>query len=252
MDIHKPKPWIGFREFLKEYVIIVVGVLTALAAEQGVEWLHWRHVAAQVQGRLAADIGQDLVNAAEWLAIRPCFEGRVAELASALQRPDPMWTSKAIDWTPVDMRVNTRPDLGRALPLVMVAPGRNWVSVTWDSALSNGALSHMPAGHVDLYARLFRDVESARQGQLASAAAEFQLVPLGFDRPLSPAERTAFLGRLAEVESEHRLMYGMSRHILITAQGLGLAPRPSELAERIAQARQQRGDCVSDLKLPLV
>ena len=30
MDIHKPKPWHGFREFLKEYAIIVVGVLTAL------------------------------------------------------------------------------------------------------------------------------------------------------------------------------------------------------------------------------
>ena len=43
MDIHKPKPWHGWREFLKEYVIIVVGVLTALAAEQAVEWLHWRH-----------------------------------------------------------------------------------------------------------------------------------------------------------------------------------------------------------------
>ena len=42
MDIHKPKPWHGVREFLKEYVIIVVGVLTALAAEQGVEWLRWQ------------------------------------------------------------------------------------------------------------------------------------------------------------------------------------------------------------------
>ena len=34
MEIHKPKPWHGFREFLKEYLIIVVGVLTALAGEQ--------------------------------------------------------------------------------------------------------------------------------------------------------------------------------------------------------------------------
>jgi hypothetical protein len=29
-------------EFLKEYAIIVIGVLTALAAEQAVEWLHWQ------------------------------------------------------------------------------------------------------------------------------------------------------------------------------------------------------------------
>jgi hypothetical protein len=42
MDIHKPKPWHGVREFLKEYLIIVVGVLTALAGEQAVEWAHNR------------------------------------------------------------------------------------------------------------------------------------------------------------------------------------------------------------------
>ena len=30
MDIHKPKPWHGVREFLKEYLIIVVGAQTAL------------------------------------------------------------------------------------------------------------------------------------------------------------------------------------------------------------------------------
>jgi hypothetical protein len=43
MDIHKPKPWRGLREFLKEYLIIVVGVLTALAGEQIVESVH-RHI----------------------------------------------------------------------------------------------------------------------------------------------------------------------------------------------------------------
>jgi hypothetical protein len=42
MDIHKPKPWRSAREFLKEYLIIVVGVLTALAGEQTVESVH-RH-----------------------------------------------------------------------------------------------------------------------------------------------------------------------------------------------------------------
>jgi hypothetical protein len=30
MDIHKPKPIHNWREFLKEYAIIVLGVLTAL------------------------------------------------------------------------------------------------------------------------------------------------------------------------------------------------------------------------------
>src|SRR5579864_6640258 len=55
MDIHKPKPWHGVREFLKEYVIIVVGVLTALGAEQGVEWLHWRQVTADAREVIILD-----------------------------------------------------------------------------------------------------------------------------------------------------------------------------------------------------
>jgi hypothetical protein len=56
LDIHKPKPWHGLREFLKEYVIIVVGVLTALAFEQGVEWLHWRHVTEVTEEHLRGGV----------------------------------------------------------------------------------------------------------------------------------------------------------------------------------------------------
>lgn len=44
MEIHKPKPWHTVREFLKEYAIIVLSVITALAAEQAVEWLNWQHL----------------------------------------------------------------------------------------------------------------------------------------------------------------------------------------------------------------
>jgi len=36
MEFHKPKPIHIWHEFLKEYAIIVIGVLTALAAEQAV------------------------------------------------------------------------------------------------------------------------------------------------------------------------------------------------------------------------
>lgn len=41
MEVEKTGPWHGFRAFLKEYAIIVVGVLTALAAGQSVE--AWHH-----------------------------------------------------------------------------------------------------------------------------------------------------------------------------------------------------------------
>ena len=42
MDIHKPKSIRNWREFLTEIGTIVLGVSIALAAEQAVEWWHWR------------------------------------------------------------------------------------------------------------------------------------------------------------------------------------------------------------------
>src|SRR5215469_10673094 len=56
MDIHKPKPWRGLRGFLKEYAIIFVGVLTALAAEQSVGWLHERAEVAEAREALKREI----------------------------------------------------------------------------------------------------------------------------------------------------------------------------------------------------
>src|SRR5665213_1394045 len=91
MDIHKPKPWHNLREFLKEYLIIVVGVLTALGAEQGVEWLHWRHLAAETEADLAAGLKVDLGNAVQWIAASPCNEADDANLTQALRSDAPQW-----------------------------------------------------------------------------------------------------------------------------------------------------------------
>ena len=55
MDIHKPHPFHGWREFLKEYGIIVLGVLTALAGEQTVETLHHRSEAREMTEKLKAE-----------------------------------------------------------------------------------------------------------------------------------------------------------------------------------------------------
>ena len=47
MEIHKPKPIRNWREFLKEYAIIVLGVATALAGEQAAQALHDRSRATE-------------------------------------------------------------------------------------------------------------------------------------------------------------------------------------------------------------
>jgi hypothetical protein len=73
MDIHKPKPWHGVREFLKEYLIIVVGVLTALGAEQVVEWAHNRAEVTEAREALRQEISANARSLRFALAEDRCF-----------------------------------------------------------------------------------------------------------------------------------------------------------------------------------
>jgi hypothetical protein len=245
MDIHKPKPWHGWREFLKEYLIIVVGVLTALAAEQGVEWLHWRELARATETHLAAGVQPNLINAARWVMTEPCRRGRVTDLATELEKPGGQWRANP---QPMPQSI---PPLPRPTAVVIDAPGLLWPHVGWDAALASGALNHLPRDQLDSYAEIYRLVEVARDGQLAVQIAHSRLSPLGYDRILSEAERTAFLAQVAEVQQLQQRMINSSREILRVAHAIGIEPNAAVLARAEADERNHWGACVQQLQLPV-
>src|SRR6185503_1410686 len=95
MDIHKPKPWHGLREFLKEYAIIVVGVLTALAAEQGAEWLHWRHEVKEGREALHREMAFDGSYLRDRMTVQACLDRQLDRVQAGLDsagqgRPSPV------------------------------------------------------------------------------------------------------------------------------------------------------------------
>ena len=86
MEIHhKPKPVHSWREFLKEYAIIVLGVLTALGAEQAVEWLHWQSEVKTARQSIFAEMAVNNANLFETrIAIAPCLERQADEAGRIL------------------------------------------------------------------------------------------------------------------------------------------------------------------------
>src|SRR5437899_1413377 len=84
MEIHKPKPWHGAREFLKEYVIIVVGVLTALGAEQSVEALHERGLAREARAAIDAEMQDNVNRIAFRQEQQSCIDTRLKAITSLL------------------------------------------------------------------------------------------------------------------------------------------------------------------------
>jgi hypothetical protein len=80
MHVHLPKVPHSWREFLKEYAIIVLGVLTALALEQAVESIHDRRIAREAQDAIQEEMREDIDRAAYRLTQQGCIEKRLDEI----------------------------------------------------------------------------------------------------------------------------------------------------------------------------
>lgn len=180
MDIHKPKPWHGLREFLKEYLIIVVGVLTALAAEQLVEQLHWRH---EVQLAREA-LGYDLRRAAGWAgaeaAESPCKAVRLAELRQVLNAAQATHRFRSLGWP--------------GMPLSYA-----WHMRSWSTLTSGQVLPHIPNREQLILNAIaysletilpFQQTEEYAWGQLSNMA--------GNERPTSDAEIASLRSTLTQ------------------------------------------------------
>jgi len=101
MRFKLPKPLHGWREFVGEVGIIVIGVLIALGAGQVVESFHDRQVAEEARENVRAEAALDVGFIQSRLAAQPCIERRLAELSEILGKagagslqPQPTWIAR--------------------------------------------------------------------------------------------------------------------------------------------------------------
>src|SRR5947199_9951872 len=79
MHFHVPKPLHGWREFVHEVVIIVLGVLIALGLEQGVERARWARQVHDARTALHREMAFDLAEVADRGRVAACVERHIAE-----------------------------------------------------------------------------------------------------------------------------------------------------------------------------
>ena len=106
MEVHLPKPLHGWREFLKEVGIIVLGVLIALGAEQLALMLHEQRASIDARKSVRSEIGANLHLLMGRVDIQPCIDRRLSEIGALLSRsgdgalkPQPTWISRPTFWS---------------------------------------------------------------------------------------------------------------------------------------------------------
>jgi hypothetical protein len=109
MHFHLPKPMHGWREFVGEVGIIVLGVLIALGAEQALEGLHDRHVAAQSRRDVREEVATDVGFYRGRLDESSCVAARLADLSKIIRngivlKDTVKWVGRPSDFAPFTER----------------------------------------------------------------------------------------------------------------------------------------------------
>jgi hypothetical protein len=154
-----------WRWILSEYVIVVLGVITALAAQQSVEWLHHYNSRCQLEEDLRAEIRlNDRYLRDDIKTVYADYEWAVRE-SQAIQAAVQTNTISTLKF-----------ESGPKSPFVI--PRRS----VWDHARESGALALMPRDEAEAYTVVYHilDVLSDRIGKLFASNGEQDAIEIRF------------------------------------------------------------------------
>lgn len=215
MHFHIPKPLHGWREFIGEIAVIVLGILIALGAEQIIERAHWQHKSEQTIDAVREDIQGGYLNAVEAATIAPCVDQQLVQLEIAL-------ANREFSGAPVYSD-------GPFKAFVIRAPSRNWGTNVWSVATSEGVVSHLPRSLATSF-QFFYSTSSlmevnARQIDVLS----WRLRSLAF--PQSADARSRALETIEELRGHIGLMAVGANQMMRKAESIGMAPSPQQIAD---------------------
>jgi hypothetical protein len=213
VDIHKPKPVHSWRGLAAEIGIIVVSVLIALGAEQGVEAVHWANEVRAERAALHEEIAANLAAALTRQEEEACVHNRLADLAQVFAR------HKA------------------GAPLGLLGPVGRPVEVgvahgTWEIALAGQALAHMPLQEKLDLSSAFDGFQNMENQQLQENAAWIRLTKLDTPDLLEAADWADLRDAYAHARAIDDRMAFLPAYIVKNTSA-GVAPKGPKLKDSL-------------------
>jgi len=181
-------PSMGWRAFWSEIVIVVLGVVIALAANEAVQDWSWRSRVADADARLYSDIVWAFLWSAEKYTSQPCADAQLSALGrNVLESGDAL--------TPAPVLISN------GQPYIVRMPNRPYRFPAWDALVADGTATHFALQRQAFLGRISASMEQARQNEEETRRLMGSLMVMRDPIPLDRAVRADLLTHVEELRS---------------------------------------------------
>jgi hypothetical protein len=228
MEVHRPKPAHGWRGFLGEVGIIVLGVLIALVAEQAVRAVEWRHKVHAAEAAMATELrDDDGPQAYARAAMHPCLQQALDGIRAGVE-------SGA-----------TRAEVHRLIDAYKVSFW-TWDSLAYTSAMNGELTAHMATEDLARWTNAYATmpaVDRANQKEFTDAAELQALSRTG--GAVTPGEGQALLRAVEALRRDDLMVMSAVRVMLPGIYRTGVRLPADSRRKMLALVRRTYGACAA-------
>jgi hypothetical protein len=228
--IHLPKPIHGWKAFVGEIAVIVIGVLIALSAEELITEYNWERRLERTEQALEAEAADSSFILIEQLVTAPCVVAQIDQVREHLLDP----AKAALPLPRLDTPIG---------PMVIRAPTRAFTFGAWQAAISDGTVPHMDGEQQADTAEVYAQQESLDALMGETDNLRWRLIVLADPIELTDGNRFAVLQTLAELRMKTTAQQLIAAQLLEAIRDAGRLPAERKLAE-MAEAIEQSGGTV--------
>jgi len=218
-------PSMGWKAFWSEIVIVTLGVLIALAANEAVQNWNWQNKVREGEARLKIDVEEAFNVAAESVAVAPCVDAQLLAIAANLLK----------DGSTLQPLPRYSDHIFRNY--VVRYPDRPFGLPVWDTLIADGTAIHIPDSRRKRYQQIHTQLIFLKEGNASTTTAKGRFAVMAYPIMLDTVVRKDLLTEIEEQRSRYKRMALVASQMMQEIDNLHLAPK----AEQVDISNQESG-----------
>lgn len=209
----------GWKAVAWELVIVTLGVLIALAAQQWAEERSWSAKVAQSRLAIREELQKHYLFATEWRVVQPCIDAQLERLRQRVEGsgarldPAPAYRDEAL------------------ARFVVRLPAKDYVEGTWQAAIADGVAPRLEPKTRSLLIDHFAALDELESNTAQTTQLERSLVPLSRPIELTSDIRFTLLDRLEALQTLSNFIDLQAGQVLYVVEQLGMKPDPATVRQ---------------------